>query len=480
MTGRSQNPSPSTHTETAHPSQEWRGTSRARTQTRLPQHPSQEWRAQPKPEPKHAHPSQELRVTSRARKQTRTPQHSSKERRGPTKPRAQAHTQTPQTPARSGGVRAERAHKHTQNPNTPARSGGAETKPEPKHAHPHRTPQPGVAGNKRSAHTSTHRPQHPSQEWRDAAETRAQAYTPTANNPARSGWAQPKPEPKHTRPHRTAKPGDADCKRSAHTNTHTPTTQPGVAGGSRNPSPSTHTHAAHPSQELRGTSGARAQTHTNPNSRARSGGAQPKPEPKHRHTHRTPQPGMVGYKRGARTQTRTPQRPSHERRGAAKSRAQAHTPTTHTRARKGVVREKSAHKHTHTPTTQPEVAGSSQNPSPSTHTHTTQPSQEWLGTSGARTQAHKQPNNPARSGGTQPKTKPEHTHAPGTPKPGVAGYKQSGHTSTHRPQRPSQKWQSAAETRAQAHAPTPHSPARSGGVQAERARKHTYIPSPQP
>ena len=48
------------------------------------------------------------------------------------------------------------------------------------------------------------------------------------------------------------------------------------------------------------------------------------------------------------------------------------------------------------------------------------------------------------------------------------------HTSTHPPQHPSQEWRGAAETRAQAPTPTPHTPARSGGAQAERAHKHTH------
>ena len=78
----------------------------------------------------------------------------------------------------------------------------------------------------------------------------------------------------------------------------------------------------------------------------------------------------------------------------------------------------------------------SQNPSQSIHTHTAQPSQEWRGTSGVRTQAHTHPNTLARSGGAQPKTEPQHTHAQRTPQPGVAGYKRSGHTSTHRAQKP--------------------------------------------
>ena len=137
--------------------------------------------------------------------------------------RAKTDTPTPRTPARSGGVQEEHAHKHTHgpthkpgvagrsrnpsrsththaahpsqewwdasgartqadtNPDTPARSGGAQPEPKPNHTYPHRTPQPGVAGYKRSAHTSAHTPQHPSQEWRGAAETRT----------------QPQPRPKH-------------------------------------------------------------------------------------------------------------------------------------------------------------------------------------------------------------------------------------------------------------------------------------------
>ena len=454
VAGRSRNPSPSTHTHTAYPSQEWRGTSGARTQT-------------------HTHTQHPAGVAGRSGT------------------RAQAHAPTPHTPARRGRVQAEQAHNTTHTPHTPARSGVAQPKPEPKHARAHRAPEPGVAGYKRSAHTNTHTPQHPSYEWRGAAETRAQAHAPTPHTPARSGGVQAE---------------------RAHKHTHTPTPQPGVAGHSRNPTPSTHSHSAHPSHEWRGTSGARTQTrtlntqarkgaehpqpepkdtrphgtpqpgvaghkrgahqaHTPPNTPARSGGAQPKPEPKHTHPHRTPQPGVAGYKRSARTSTRTPQHPSQEWRGAAETRAQAHPPTPHTPARSGGVQAERAHKHTHTPTTRPGVAGRSRNTSPSTLTHTAHPSQEWRGTSRARTQTHTGPNTPARNGGVQPKPEPKHTHPHRTPQPGVAGYKRSGHTSTHRPQHPSQEWRGAAETRAQAHIPTTHAPGRTGGVQAERAHK---------
>ena len=76
---------------------------------------------------------------------THTAQHPSQEWRGGAEARAQAHTPTPCTLARSGGVQGEQAHKHA-HPNTPARSGGVQPKPEPKNTHPLRTPQPGVAG----------------------------------------------------------------------------------------------------------------------------------------------------------------------------------------------------------------------------------------------------------------------------------------------------------------------------------------------
>ena len=149
---------------------------------------------------------------------------------------------------------------------------------------------------------------------------------------------------------------------------------PGVAGRSQNQSPSTHTHNAHPSQEWRGTGGARTAAHTHPKTPARSCGAQPKPEPEHTYPRRTHQPGVAGYKLSASTSTHTAQQPSQEWRGAAETRAQAHTPTPYTSARSGGVQAEQAHKHTHTPTPQPGVAERSQNLSPNTHTHTAHPS----------------------------------------------------------------------------------------------------------
>ena len=187
-------------------------------------------------------------------------------------------------------------------------------KPEPKHTHPHRATQPGVAGCKQSAHTSTHTAQHPSQKWRGAAETRAQTHTPTPRTPARSCRVQAERAQEHT---------------------HSPIDQPGVAGRSRNPSPNTNTQAAHPSQERRGTGGARTPAHTHPNAPASSGGAQLKPEPKHKHPHRTPQPGVAGYRGGTHMSTHTPQHPSQEWQGATETRAQTHTPTARNPARSG-------------------------------------------------------------------------------------------------------------------------------------------------
>ena len=81
---------------------------------------------------------------------------------------------TTATGCRTPGQRAQHATNYgtgtgarkqpTHTPQTGARRGGAQAKPEPQHTHPHCTPQPGVAGYRRSTHTCTHTPEHPSQE----------------------------------------------------------------------------------------------------------------------------------------------------------------------------------------------------------------------------------------------------------------------------------------------------------------------------
>ena len=198
----------------------------------------------------------------------------------------------------------------------------AQLKPEPKHTLPTWTTKPGVAGYKLRAHTTTHTPQNLSQEGQGAAETGAHTHAPSLHTPARSGGVHAERAEKHT---------------------HTPTTKLGVARRSRIPSPQTYTHTAHPSQEWRGTSGARARTNTLPKTPARNSGAQPKPQPKHTAPHRTPEPGVAGYKRSAHTNTHTPHYPSQEGRGAAETGAQAHTPTPHTPAWSGGVQAERTH-----------------------------------------------------------------------------------------------------------------------------------------
>ena len=56
----------------------------------------------------------------------------------------------------------------------------------------------------------------------------------------------------------------------------------------------------------------------------------------------------------------------------------------------------------------------------------------------------------------------------------------SAHANVHTPQHPGQELRGTAETRAEAHTRTLHTPARSGRVQEEHAHKHTHTPTPQP
>ena len=445
---------PNTHT--TNPSQEWRGTGRARTQAHThPNTPARSGGAQPEPKPKHTlqarTPQPGVAGYKRsAHTNTHKPQHPSQEWRGAAQTGAQEHTPQPRVASTSGARTQTRTPQHL----SQERQGPAESRAQA--TRPHRTPQAGVAGYKRSAHTSTHTPQHPSQEWRGAAETRARAHTPTPhtparsggvqaerahkhtnpNTPARSGGVQPKSEPKHTRPHRTAQPGVAGYKQSAHTSTHTARHPSQQWRGAAETPAQAHTPTPHTPARSGGVQAERAHKHAHPNTPPRSGGVQPKPEPKHAH------PGQEWRgTSGARTQTRTPKHPSQVRRGPAKTRAQAHTPTAHTPARSGGVQAERAHKQTHTPTPQPGVAGCSGSPSLNTQSRPAHPSQEWRDTSGAQTQAHTHPNLPARSGGAQPKPEPKHTHPHRTPQPGVAGRSRNPRPRTHaHTAHPSQGW----------------------------------------
>ena len=152
------------------------------------------------------------------------------------KTRTEAHTATSHIPARSCGLQAECAHKHTRpntsarfggmkakngtdthtprtranmggvqterahkhtHPNTAASNGGAQPKPQPKHTQTHRTPQPGRAGYRRSAHTNTHTPTL-QHEWRGEDKTQTQGRTPTPHTPVANGVLKETPVLEHT------------------------------------------------------------------------------------------------------------------------------------------------------------------------------------------------------------------------------------------------------------------------------------------
>ena len=85
LAGRSQNLSPSTHNQAAHPRQERRGTGGARTPAHThPNTPAGTGGAQPKPGPKHTHPHRTPKPRVAGYKggthtSTQTPQHPSQE-----------------------------------------------------------------------------------------------------------------------------------------------------------------------------------------------------------------------------------------------------------------------------------------------------------------------------------------------------------------------------------------------------------------
>ena len=209
------------------------------------------------------------RCTTQARKKPESRQN----------PNSHAHT-----PPRQEWRGISRAHARTHtHPNAPTRSGGAQRKPEPKHTRPHRTPQPAVAGYKQGTHTNTHTLQHPSQDWRGAAATQAQAHTPAP----------------HLQPG-----GVGDQAQHAHKHTQTPTAQPGVAGGQPKPKPK-HTHQHRRPEPA--TAGYRQSAHKTthaPKPQPRMVWCKPKPKPNRKH--HKPQPGMEGQNHNPYPNTPTP------------------------------------------------------------------------------------------------------------------------------------------------------------------------------
>ena len=193
---------------------------------------------------------------------------------------------------------------------------------------------PKTGPSKRHRGTTQRKPATPNQEQRPTGkrDTETCRHTPRwkkkrASSPARetgdggTGTTRPGTGTASNRHHK-AKPRHAK-KKAQKTHPDNPTKK----GGARpTPRPSTHAHTAHPSQERRVTSEARAQTRT---------------------PAQHPQPGGAGDHAGR------------------------------------------AHEHTHTPTPPQGEAGRSRNPNPGTHAHTAHQNQKRRGAGGARTQPHK-------------------------------------------------------------------------------------------
>ena len=159
-----------------------------------------------------------------------------------------------------------------------------------------------------------------------------------------------------------------------------------------------------------------------------------------------------GHKRGAHTNTHTPQHPSQGWRGTAAMQAKAHTPAPHHQPGGAGDHAGRAHKHTHTPTPPLGVAGHSRNPNPSTHAHTAHQSRERRGTGGACTQPR-----------TPQKPNQEWWAAGRNPSP------------TANTANPSLEKRGETTNRTQTH--PPKTPARAGGVtetqsQAQPGQKH--------
>ena len=153
-----------------------------------------------------------------------------------------------QQPTPQSQSKTRRKNKNTPRQPNQERRGTAGTRAQ--HARPHSTPQPGKAGNKRGTRTNTHPRTAPP--TRGCRRPRGTGVHTHSDIPPRSGGAQPKPKPQHARPHRTAEPERARCRRSAHTTTHVP-----YAG--RNLSPTTNT--TNTSRQTRDNTTNRTQTH---------------------------------------------------------------------------------------------------------------------------------------------------------------------------------------------------------------------------
>ena len=189
-----------------HPSHHWWGESTTVTKTHTPQTPAGKGRGK-----------------GRARTQIHTPKNPSQQRQGAAKTRTQAQTPTPHSTARIGVLQAERAHEQT-HPYTPARNGGVKAKPEPKHTH--RRPQQGMAVSTQNQQTNTCTADL-GQEWRGTSGAPTRPHRP--QHPSQERRGQPKPKPKHTHQHCTPQRGLAGYRRTVHTDTHTSTSQPGMA-----------------------------------------------------------------------------------------------------------------------------------------------------------------------------------------------------------------------------------------------------------
>ena len=245
MAGDGRIPNASTHHHSAHPSQDYRDTGGEHTQT------------QARTQNTHiTNLSQEWRGAGGARTQTHTLQHPSQGWRG------QKNTVTETHPARIS-----------------ARISGVTPKPE--RAHTHRTPQPGLARYRQITHTTTHTPTtQPGLAGRTRART--ETHTATLPTPARIGGVKPKlvPGPAQPKPKKAkARNGWVQAERARQ-----------------------HTHPNTPPRIGRGISKTQTCTHT-PQSDARIGRVKQKPAPEY--THRTPQPGLAGYRRSANTNVHT-------------------------------------------------------------------------------------------------------------------------------------------------------------------------------